>query len=247
METNNHFKEFGKGLGIFLLYLLILPILALYVRESEVFGGILPNLVRIIPMSSFLKNNLLYLLGQCLFFLIIIFIFRKALVEDFKVFKKNWKKNILIALKYWLIGLAIMVVSNYIINYVLFKGAISANEEANREILKILPIYASISLTLLIPIIEELVFRRGFRKAFSKKWTFVLFTTFFFAGIHLIASFSSFYDITTNYYELLYIIPYGGLGFAFAMGYIKTDSIYTSIIMHVLQNILSLIIILTGI
>ena len=78
--------------------------------------------------------------------------FRNYLIPDFEDFKKSGKEYIKKYCKYWLIGLAIMIISNVIISFVC---PISTNEELNREFLKKLPIYSILAVTIFAPIIEE--------------------------------------------------------------------------------------------
>ena len=62
--------------------------------------------------------------------------------------------------------------------------------------------------------------------------------TLLFGGMHLLSA--------SSLKELLFIIPYGSLGFFFAKAYYETDNIYTSIIMHIFHNSLSIFFILLG-
>ena len=56
-----------------------------------------------------------------------------------------------------------------------------------------------------------------------------------FGGAHVIDSAKTFIDI-------LYIIPYGALGGAFALAYYDTDTIFTSMTMHMIHNLILCII-----
>ena len=164
-------------------------------------------------------------IGQAI---ILILLYRKTLKSDFKGFKKNFKKYISIALKCWGTGFLIMMASNLVIN--LFSPVeMAANEQGVREIISAVPIISLFSICLMAPIAEELSFRKAFKDCFSSKWLFVLMSGIVFGFLHVIGSFGSLY-------ELLYIIPYSALGFAFALAYYKTNNIYSSIFIHCMHN-----------
>ena len=44
-------------------------------------------------------------------------------------------------------------------------------------------------------------------------------------------------DSAKTLVDVLYIIPYGALGGAFALAYYDTDTIFTSMTMHMIHNI----------
>ena len=125
-----------------------------------------------------------------------------------------------------------MLLSNIIISFI--TSGIAANEEMNRELLLEYPYYTIISGLFSEQIIEELVFRCSFKDAFKNKWSFVLFTSFIFAGAHVFNGFTSLID-------LLYFIPYGALAISLGLAYYETDNIYTSILIHSFHNTLSVL------
>ena len=45
----------------------------------------------------------------------------------------------------------------------------------------------------------------------------------------------------TSLFDLLYVLPYGSLGCAFAASYYDTDTIFTPIIFHMIHNIVLVI------
>lgn len=231
---NNKILEFGKGLLVFILYL-ILPsfIAALFLY------------LKINLNNSFILKNILNISIYLITALVLTFIFRKSLKKQFALFKENFQDNLKVGFKWWGIGLLIMIVGNIFLNLILFKGSIAANEEANRTILKELPIFAFLSMGLIIPYIEELVFRMGFKKSFKNALPFAIFSGLFFGGMHVLTSFEL-NTMKENWQQFLYIIPYGGLGFAFAYAYFETKNIFTTISIHSIHNILVLITLVLG-
>lgn len=218
MKKENNIIELFKGIGMFLLFF-ILPILLQF------------------PFTNVAKkcNNIvksLILLGiEIIIAIFYIYMNRDKFKGSFQDFKENRKEYTDLIIKSWLLGFIGMFVSNLLIN-VLFDFGISSNEEANRNVLKTLYIYAIPAMSLLGPIVEELAFRGSFKKAIKNKKVFLIVTTLLFAGAHL---------SITSIKDLLYIIPYSSLGFAMGYVYTKTNNILTNISLHIFHNSLTLL------
>lgn len=205
------------------------------------------SLLQLIPISLFNINMktasndtkvLLTTFSNILLLLILIIIYRKELKEEWKKFKNNFLVNIDCSIKYWLVGLFFMMVSNIIIAFILGVGQ-AENEKAVQEMISSLPWLMLIVAGIIAPIIEEIIFRKCFKNAFNNKWLFIITSGIVFGALHVVTSFNS-------PIELLYIIPYSSLGISFAYMYSKTDTIYTSVTAHMLHNtILTLLSILT--
>ena len=174
------------------------------------------------------QNVMLSTFSNIVLLLILFLIFRKDIIKEWKKFKLNFLENIDTGIKYWLVGLAIMMGSNIIINILMNLGQ-AANEQAVQQMISALPWLMFINAGIIAPCTEELIFRKSFRKAFPNKWLFVLISALVFGSLHVVTS-------MTSPIELLYIIPYGALGGAFAYMYQKTDTIFTSIAMHMFHN-----------
>lgn len=174
------------------------------------------------------QNVMLSTFSNIVLLLILFLIFRKDIIKEWKKFKSNFLENIDTGIKYWLVGLAIMMGSNIIINILMNLGQ-AANEQAVQQMISALPWLMFINAGIIAPCTEELIFRKSFRKAFPNKWLFVFISALVFGSLHVVTS-------MTSPIELLYIIPYGALGGAFAYMYQKTDTIFTSIAMHMFHN-----------
>ena len=159
--------------------------------------------------------------------LILIVLYFKELKKEFKSFKKNWKLNMDTAFKYWFIGLMIMCISNIAIGLITSLGT-SSNEQAVQTLVSSNPYLMLFTAGILAPIAEELTFRKGVSKIFKNKWVYATASGLIFGLLHVIGS--------GNILEYLYVIPYGSLGFFFAITYYDTKSIYPSIIMHAIHN-----------
>ena len=176
---------------------------------------------------------LLSLFSNTIILIILIIIFRKQLLHEWKIFKEKLLENIDTGIKYWIIGLIVMMVSNTILTFVLKMGQ-AANEQAVQQLISYLPWVMVINAGIIAPCVEEIIFRKCYKNAFPNKWLFIGLSSLVFGSLHVITS-------TTSLMDLLFIIPYGSLGAAFAIMYQKTDTIYTSMLMHMLHNTILII------
>ena len=159
--------------------------------------------------------------------LILIILYFKELNKEFKIFKEKWKTSMDSAFKYWFIGLMIMCISNIAIGYMTSLST-SSNEQAVQGLISTTPYLMLFTAGILAPIAEEITFRKGIAKIFKNKWVYATASGLIFGLLHVIGS--------GNILEYLYVIPYGSLGFFFALTYYDTKSIYPSIIMHAIHN-----------
>ena len=217
-------KELLKGILIFILFYF-----------SSLFQLIPITLFNIKKTTS--NSIILSTFSNICLLIIFIIIYRRELIKEFKLFKKNLLENLDTGIKYWLIGLLVMMISNIIITYILGLNQ-AQNEQAVQKMINKMPIMMLITAGFIAPITEEITFRKTFKNTFLNKYLFIILSGLVFGSMHVITSYS-------NPLELLYIIPYGSLGMAFAAMYYKTNTIYTSISMHMLHNtILTLVSIL---
>lgn len=213
-------KEAGKSILIFILfyfssYLQLIPV--------YIFNLKIPNL-------SGTTKVLLSIFSNTILLALLIFIYKNELKEEFKKYKNNLASNIDNGFKYWFFGLIGMFISNIIINVIMQNGQ-AANEKVVQEMISCAPLLMVINAGIIAPIIEEITFRKAFKNALKGKWLFILTSGIIFGGLHVITK-------LTSPIDLLYIIPYSSLGIAFAYMYYKTDTIYTSITMHMVHNTL---------
>ena len=190
---------------------------------------IIPIMLFNIDVNNYRAEDLTIINAFAEFVLVIILIllYFKELKKEFKVFKENIKGNLDIAFKYWFIGLIIMCASNIIIG-LLTPLNTSSNEQTVQTLVSVTPYLMLFTAGILAPIAEEITFRKGVFKIFKNKWVFATASGLIFGFLHVVGS--------SNILEYLYIIPYGSLGFFFALTYYDTKSIYPSIIMHAIHN-----------
>lgn len=209
-------KNYIRSIGVILLFF-IAPSLIIYLLDL------------MFPKSiDKINDSLLTLISNLGLALLLIYIYRKDLIKEFKIFKKDFFKNMDNGIKYWMIGLFIMMGSNLLIS-ILVPQAVTGNENQVREMLYATPIISLISTGFLAPFIEEITFRKTFKDMIPNNTLFVLISGFIFGALHVVLSIETPYD-------LFYLIPYCSLGFCFGLIYTKTKTIYTSIAIHMIHN-----------
>lgn len=167
-----------------------------------------------------------------LFMLILFFIYRKDIIRDFNDFKANGKEYFLFGFKVWILSLIGMIVINNIIYRIYFKQA--TNEVLVESYLTKFPLYMLFSSCIYAPFVEEIIYRKSIRNIFENVVVYILVSGLVFGAIHTLG-------YLDNSLELLYILPYGLVGAAFAYVYSKTDNIFTTICLHGLHNLLTVI------
>ena len=180
-------------------------------------------------------NKIIYLtIMDSLLIIILILIYRKDIKDNFKnFFNKNIINNLKTPIKYWLLGLLIMITSNIIIN-IMTNIEISQNEQAVRELVDKAPLFMIFQSLIYAPITEELIFRKSIKDIVSNKYLYAIISGLVFGSMHILLSIN-------NLKELLFIIPYSAVGFTFALCYYKTNNIFSTITAHSIHNTLTLI------
>ena len=169
------------------------------------------------------------------YMIILFFLYKETLIDNFKKFTKNFKSNADTCFKYYFLGLAIMFVSNIVIT-IFFKGANANNENTIRELIGLYPLYMVFSVSIKAPFQEELIFRKSIKDMILTyknnkftKYLYIITSGLIFASLHVIGS-------ATSPLDYLYIIPYLSLGLAFSSLYYKTDNIFSTMFIHCIHN-----------
>ena len=213
-------KNIGKSFALFLLFFYcwifrLIPILLFNIDVENM---------------SAQTNVLLGAFASICLAIILFFIYKNDIKEEWKKFRNRFWDNFDVGLSYWLKGLFAMVVFNFIISNV-FKAGGANNEEAVQGMISALPWMMLITSGVLAPWNEELVFRKSLKKIFRNKW--------FYAGVSgLLFGLAHVFSSATVWTDWLYILPYGSLGVAFAASYYDTDSVFTPIMFHMMHNII---------
>lgn len=192
-----------------------------------VFSDLLQILIDLIIKNSIVSN----FISNFIFILCIYFMYFKDLNKEFKLYFKNFKNNISTSFKYYIMGFLGMVFFNIFI--ALFVGGISSNEEQVREMLFNNFIITMISISIIAPILEELIFRKSLEPIIKNKWVYVIVSGLLFGFAHLLTNIvSGSFTIT----DLVFILPYASLGASFALMDNETKTVFSSIVIHAIHN-----------
>lgn len=218
-EKNYDLRDMFIGFGVLFLYLIASSLPYDFIK---LFGVNYNDL-------SLIARQIYLILYEASLTLIIVYIYRKDFIPNFKDFLKNNIKYFKKYIKYWFIMLGLMILSNSIIT--MFTTTMtSENQQAIVDTLGKAPIYTFIITVFIAPILEELVFRLSFRKIFKHtNILFIVFSGLFFGGMHVLGTLS-------NPIDLLFIIPYSIPGFIFAYIYSKSKNICIPTSLHFIHN-----------
>ena len=167
-------------------------------------------------------------------FLYLIYCYKFYLVLDFNDFKCNYKFYFKKYFCFYILCLFLMVISNFFIN--MYIGN-SYNQVNNIFSLNSNFLFNLFRILFVGVFIEEMFFRFILkRQCFYSCLSFCLHSALLFGLCHCLSS--------VYIYELLYVIPYGILGYCFAYMYWYSDNIFVSLSFHILHNFIALIFIL---
>lgn len=198
-----------------------------------------------IDVNSFSnKNFVVYQLVVSLFMFIILFkLYYKTIKEDYNRFKKNIIKNALKILKLFIFFMFIKYIVSIVSVLIMMafnldtSSLTSVNQELIETYLKTSPILMFISTVLLAPFYEEILFRLGFKKLLKNKYIYIILSGTIFGLLHIFPleeGISLALGITQS-------ISYVTMGIILSYIYFKNDNIFMSIGVHFLNNLLSII------
>lgn len=217
MNIKKRIPLFVVGLGVLLFYLLFPELQLIPFKLLNIDINKLPMYIRIMYSIFF----------ELIMVVTIILVFKDQLKKDWADLKVNHKEYFNTYFKYWILAIVLMMASNAIIS--IFTKNIPANEDLIRKIFAVSPIYIYITAVIFAPIMEELVFRLGFRYMFKTDWLFILLSGLAFGSMHVIGS-------TDILKELVYIIPYSIPGWIFAYVLVKSKNSFVPMGLHFLHN-----------
>ena len=181
------------------------------------------------------------------YMIILFFVYKKDIIKDLKDLKNNFVKIFDQAFKHYVVGLILMIVTNFVIALV-FSSANANNEEAIREYINLYPLYMLFSVSIYAPFVEEILFRKAiynsvlpYKQNTFTKYIYVILSGLIFASLHVVG-------LSDKLVDYIYIIPYLSLGVAFSLLYYKSKNIFSSIMMHSLHNTVTILLyILVGV
>lgn len=176
-------------------------------------------------IASIIAMALLYIIQITL----LVIPMKKELKRDFIAFKNNF--NLYLSKMLPRFGIIIIFYIFFTIPISSIVGDISTNQ----AVLYSLPIYLTAFLAIFVgPLTEELMFRGFIRKFIKNNVLFVIVSSLIFGALHITTA--------DSLQQMLYIIPYSILGFAFSLNYVKTKNIVSNIFVHSVWNSFAVIV-----
>ena len=170
---------------------------------------------------------------------IIYLLYRNYFRIDFRELKSGFKKYFLEILKYFALFMVVKIASAALTSIVGFALGVEIGESENQNIIIGLtssaPIMMLISTAILAPIVEEGIFRLGFRKVINNKYLFMIISGLVFGFLHIFPT-----ELSMSI-ALTYSITYVTMGVLLAYVYVETDNIWFPIIIHALNNFISML------
>ena len=241
-----------KFVIIFLVYFLIAPygVAFIYVFLNILAPGTFPNPSDLSDSNYLLLNMALGEVSNVIVLLItFIVIFKSKRIKEFFGPAKATKSQKLgstllqgIITFGCMYGAAIFI---SIISSILFPSAgeeVNANQGLIEAFIHDFPLFGFISVAIMAPLVEELVFRFLLCKPIEqkKKWFGIAISGFVFGAIHLVASVQE----GTLIQDLPSLISYVGMGVVLGWRYTQTDNIASNMVAHGLYNSISFLLIM---
>lgn len=158
--------------------------------------------------------------------LIFLFIYKDKLKNDLKNIRNDLNtKNIIIIVLF----LVLSFISNIILVNLLKQEA--SNQEIAVSVLTSFPLLGILAICLFGPFVEEIIYRLPYKK----NWLSIIISTIVFTFVHI----SNFSLIQT-----FFLIPYLFLSISFSFAYFKNENIILSTTTHILNNLISVVLLL---
>lgn len=225
-----------KAIGFILLIPTYLFITPLFVE-----AGLYFYVKYVHTLDYYTLNVFLNFFSTLISMLFAIILFKDFFIDNIKKFKEKLLNNIIWSAT---AGIGIMYfisyVSNVIITLVLGNSDTASNQLLFESLIEKNFVFMALQAVLFAPIVEELIFRglifrslRGYNMYLAH---FV--SAFLFGFIHIYQGLFA-GDMT----QLLYLLSYGGMGFAFSLAYEKRKTIVAPMFVHFLNNLIATVIV----
>lgn len=198
------------------------PIL-MYLLINIGLGVIIGILFSMFRLDENTITNLGTIIIGIIMFIIFFFIYKDKIINDFK---KLTKKDLI----FTIIMSLILIGGNCLL--CLFIKSDNSNQDTINSLLFQYKILGSLVAGLLLPVVEEFVFRYSFDTICQNKWVFLIVSSLVFGFVHVI-----------GVSAVIYIY----IGIILAFIYLKTNkNILASSLAHSINNILSIIMLFLG-
>lgn len=228
MENKIMYHLSGKRtIALLLLY---------FVGYSLLLPGILVSITLSMNPNAETISIPLSMIGYILTIIFTVWITKPLLQDSFKQLKSHFLRNVLMMV----VGVFAILIVNLILGVIIsfFTESVeSANQQVIAENAVIAPFFTLFASTIFAPIVEECVFRGGVFTYLRKKHSFLfamMISSILFGFIHVLDSL-----LSGNYADLIFLLVYTGLGFVLSYSYEKTNSIYVSMVIHLGNNLIA--------
>lgn len=176
----------------------------------------------------------------CVALIVIMLIVWKPLFGSLKYFVSDLGNNLINVFKVWgLMMLGTLVIAT-LFSIIMPQGSQAGNQTVIESTFWNAPYFMTFNIVIFAPIVEEIIFRGVLYQSFRTKntyWIAVIISCAIFALLHVIQPLLSTGDLK----ELLFFLQYAFMSYFMIIAYEKTGSIWGAILIHLLNNSLSLI------
>lgn len=213
----------------------------LKVTRKDYISGVILILVYfgqiyLVPLINKLVNNPVFstVFYEIIIFGVAIWAFFERYKRDYKYLKKSFKVYLKSSFKYW--GLMYLCVLGVAIIQILLGVE---EQSANQTTLETLPLWYLIpSAIIFAPVVEEALFRGVLRRFIKNDIIFIIVSGISFGLLHTLLS------EETLYMAIIQSLNYVTMGMVLAYSYTKTNNIFTSMMIHAIQNTIGVLAIL---
>lgn len=220
-----------QAIGVLLLYVLGQPFVSLLSNWIT---------VNILRYDAGIHEFVILPLTVVLFILILLTVW-KPLNKSFRHFFSYGKAPLSLwnVAKTWAMMMAGSMLIVMFINLFVPPGNQAGNQSAVESLFGQAPVYMFFNIVVFAPIVEEIIFRGVLYQNLRSEryfWIPMFVSAFIFGGLHVFPTFLE----TGNFLELIYLLQYCGMAFFIIRAMESTDSIIGAMLLHAINNSLSL-------
>ncbi len=197
-----------------------------------IFYFVWPSIIAVLKSLFHGSNDLILgIISHIALVLVLLFIYRKDLIEYWKDLKKNKKKIFKTIIIYTLITIVGVAIVNGLVINVLNINHITENDNSLLEVFKTYPFLIGFLTIIYYPIVEEIVFEKTIKDVVSNKWLFIALSALFFWYYNIA------YVGGITYVTVISSLYYFVAGFIRALAFYKTDNLYVPMCIKSLCNL----------
>ncbi len=206
---------------------------------------IYPTLASLIyPPSQNTLHPKAQMISTLITLILSIYLVRDTLKRSFRYFKTRIGDNSKVIIRGLLTMYGLNIVLSLII-YMISGESTTGNQELIESGFSVYPVLYAFTAVIFAPIVEELIFRGVLYQELRSKNSYklpIIISSLSFGLIHTLPIYLS----GGNSVEMLFLLIYTAMGFILTMVYEKTGSIYSSITLHLLNNLIATIVLITN-